>query len=185
MNHFAIAEHMQTQRRLDEVEAKSIEGTTSATDHSPPIAIINEPISDLCQAISDHVPVAGTFLGYLPDEKKNSYEFHIHSSVPTDGETRTLSQILEANALKPYLFPSEKRAVVAAVLASSILQLQETYWLSRLDKKDIFFVLVRVSCFFLYVSRGMLPLLRISFCTLSSRSNSFRLSHNFSTLGEG
>ncbi|EPE34411.1 hypothetical protein GLAREA_10105 [Glarea lozoyensis ATCC 20868] len=140
MKHFAIAEHMQVQDRLDVAGVKAIEEVTVSIDNPPPIPIIVEPLTDLCETISCRTISPNTILGCMVDESMNSYEFQLHSRVSPAEENRTLAQILEANAVQPYQFPPEKRAVVAAILASTILQLQKTSWLSvRLDKNDIFF----------------------------------------------
>jgi hypothetical protein len=144
MKHFAIAEHMQVQERLEVTDVKVIEEISVSIDDPPPVAIICEPLTDLCGSITRHTTSPDTILGKMVDESKNSYEFKLHSSVSPEEENRTLAQVLEANAVQPYQFPPEKRAVVAAILASTILQLQKTSWLSaRLDKNDIFFTVVR------------------------------------------
>jgi hypothetical protein len=150
MKQFAIAEHMQVQARFDAIETETIEVTSSVVSEPPPVHIISKPLIDLCQTISSHDPGADTFLGCMPDEQKNLFDFYVQPDVTFDGGTRTLGQILEDNSVHLYLFPPERRTVVAAVLASSILQLQKTYWLSsRLDKNDIFFTTVGSSVHFI------------------------------------
>lgn len=133
---------MQVQPRFDETDTKVIEEVLVTTDDPTPVDIAEEPLTNICQAINNKES-HDTNLGYIEDENKSKYSFNFYSSLPPDEENKTLGQILESNAAQPYQFPPEKRVMVAAVLASSILQLQQTYWLSsRLDKHDIYFTMV-------------------------------------------
>ena len=55
---------------------------------------------------------------------------------------KTLDEILKEDAMKLHKFPPEKRANVATILASSLLQLQRTHWLKdNWTRKYIFFVM--------------------------------------------
>lgn len=98
-------------------------------------------IQDLCHAIQDPLPAQS--LGYLVDECKNRHEFVPINPPPNPQEETvvTLDQILKEDFMKIHRFPPEKRANVATILASSLLQLQRTHWLKdNWTKRDIFFV---------------------------------------------
>ena len=98
----------------------------------------SNPIPDLCHII--HQPV-GSKLGYLVDQKNKRYHLFPKKracSVPGPLNTITLKDLLEGDS---HRFPPSKRAVVAAILASSLLQLQRTHWLKdNWSKRDIFFI---------------------------------------------
>ena len=107
-----------------------------------PISPTGILIFDLCQAI--RLKPAGTPFGHLIDRGYIYHEFITKErsiSNKSHAQAITLNDILEKNILNPYYFPPEKRAVVATVLASSLLQLQRTYWLNdNWNNKDIFFM---------------------------------------------
>jgi len=100
-------------------------------------------IENLCHAIRDPLPRES--LGYLADQHKSRLEFiPINSPVSASQQEAvvTLDEILKEDAMKLHKFPPEKRANVATILASSLLQLQRTHWLKdNWTRKYIFFVM--------------------------------------------
>ncbi|PVH77822.1 hypothetical protein DL98DRAFT_656537 [Cadophora sp. DSE1049] len=102
----------------------------------------SDMIEDICHVIKDPLPRES--LGYLVDERKNRHE--LIPTSPLDMKLQqeaviTLDEVLKEDAMKLHRFPPEKRANVATILASSLLQLQRTHWLKdNWTRKDIFFV---------------------------------------------
>ncbi|KAH6717894.1 hypothetical protein BKA61DRAFT_293944 [Leptodontidium sp. MPI-SDFR-AT-0119] len=153
---FTVLENMQYQNRLDEElsikstkSAKFDISTVSIKSRCPEELPTKEPatpqsnlIEDLCDAIQDSLP--GKSLGYLVDEEKNRHEFisnDLPRSTAQNGAVITLDEVLKEDAMKLHRFPPEKRANVATILASSLLQLQRTHWLKDTwTKRDIFFI---------------------------------------------
>jgi len=115
---------------------------TSKTEVPPPPSE-SDPITDLCEALNKEFTDAS--LGYL-DYRDYTYDFLGNPLSDAEGSTTTtLNELLEANARQPYEFPAEKRAIVATILASSLLQLQKTHWIGETwSRRDIFFTTVRI-----------------------------------------
>ncbi|KAE9380018.1 hypothetical protein N431DRAFT_521917 [Stipitochalara longipes BDJ] len=88
-------------------------------------------ISDLCQAMRQ-TTVAQQSLGWLPDPRSSYHNFSTTKAsmdflgYPECGTT-SLKELLEGDIS---LFPPKIRYAVAAILASSLLQLQRTPWLA-------------------------------------------------------
>ena len=143
---------MQTQRIDEEQTLKYaiiFEDSVSIAEDAPKLGAVQPPsksdlISDLCDALKKES--TETSLGYLK-HGDYSYDFRTQSlSHPQKSTTTTLGELLEANALYPYEFPAEKRAIVATILASSLLQLQKTHWISDTwSKRDVFFTTVGIA----------------------------------------
>ncbi|KAH7370572.1 hypothetical protein BKA65DRAFT_471771 [Rhexocercosporidium sp. MPI-PUGE-AT-0058] len=156
IKHFTVLEGMQYQGRLDEEQsiksAKSAKfdvSTVSIESRCPEVLPMKDPIipenvliENLCHAIQD--PLPGKSLGCLIDEKENRHEFISNDFPRTTSQNEdiiTLEEVLKEDAMKIHRFPPEKRAHVATILASSLLQLQRTHWLKdNWTKRDIFFV---------------------------------------------
>lgn len=95
------------------------------------------PISELCITIQSHTALS--CLGYLHDKSKTQYQLYLQDlrSFEENSSTVTLKELLEGDRRK---FPRQKRLLVAANLASSLVQLQRSSWLnSRWGKEDIIF----------------------------------------------
>jgi hypothetical protein len=146
---FDVVASMQTERIDEEQSLKaailfedSVSGVEdgSKTEAPPPPSESN-PITDLCEALQKESVDAS--LGYL-EYRDYTYDLLTHPVSHPEGSTMTtLNDLLEANARQLYEFPAEKRAIVATVIASSLLQLQRTHWISETwSKNDIFFTTV-------------------------------------------
>jgi len=98
------------------------------------------PINDLCIAIHNADP--NLSLGYLKGRSHAQYHFDPPNSLDFESQassiaTVTLKELLEGH---PRAFPRQKRLAVAASLASSMIQLQNTSWMTKSwGKRDIFF----------------------------------------------
>jgi hypothetical protein len=95
-------------------------------------------IADLCHAIQQPVSVS---LGYLIDQGNKHYQVFATDRSISNPERQTAMSLKELLDGDPLRFPPRKRAFVATILASSLLQLQRTHWLKdNWSKRDIFFV---------------------------------------------
>lgn len=98
-------------------------------------------ISDLCGTLKQGNSVDS--LGYL---KQDLYIYDLIStplSNPENQTTTTLRDVLEASSDE---FSPEKRAMVATIIASALLQLRKTHWMSDTwSKRDIFFTKVSIA----------------------------------------
>jgi hypothetical protein len=158
ITHFTVSKSMQQQVRLDEnpdSPSHTLPSVGSPVEPIPKYAgkksnskCSSEPkaspgslIPDLCTTLRE--PRTGTSLGYFVGKNQNRLELLAvdrNTSDINDGEKITLEQILKRELVKPYQFSTEKRANLATILASSLLQLQDTNWLKdKWTRKDIFF----------------------------------------------
>lgn len=146
---FGVVQSMQTKSLDGEQNLKTaivFEDTHSVPEDTSDLGATEAPprdvpIINLCDVLKES---DGTSLGYL---KCGNYIYDLlaQSLSYSETSTTTLSELLEANAIHPYNFPAEKRALLAVILASSFLQLQKTHWISDTwSKRDIFFTLVSI-----------------------------------------
>jgi hypothetical protein len=155
VRHFTVSESMQTKDRIDEdstvttisltttVSVKSIEPSSQsnlAKPHNPDTS--TALVSDLCSAIQQQLKDPS--FGCLVDQKLCArWEFLRIEQSKVEPGTKvaiTLDEVLQGETMKPYQFPAEKRAIVASILASSVLQLQKTHWLKdNWSRKDVHF----------------------------------------------
>jgi hypothetical protein len=100
----------------------------------------NVEIHDLCSTLKDVGPKA-TGLGYLPDHENQRHELRCLTedvAEPGNLELISLGKLLAKDG--HVRLSRQKRYKVACTLASSLLQLQTTPWLSgTLTKNDVFF----------------------------------------------
>jgi hypothetical protein len=91
---------------------------------------------DLCTIIQ-HSKV-DTYLDYPMGIGKQYLRFHLGPKIARQKEgSISLQGLLEGD---PHHFPPAKRALVATILASSLLQLQRTHWIKdNWSKRDVFF----------------------------------------------
>jgi hypothetical protein len=158
IKHFTVSKSMQQQARIDEEPVSKYSTLPSPGSSVKPIetptvkasnpkyssetkASSGSLIPDLCTALRD--PLSGTSLGYLVSKNQNHLELLAvdgHIKYMNSGEEVTLEQVLKGEIVKPYQFSAEKRAYLATILASSLLQLQHTHWLkNNWTRKDILF----------------------------------------------
>lgn len=97
-------------------------------------------INDLCITLKDLSPNA-TGLGYLFDHEKQKHELSCLTEEVADSESLDLISLEKLLAIDGHLkLTRQERYKIACVLASSLLQLQTTPWLSKnLNKNNIFF----------------------------------------------
>ncbi|PMD32612.1 hypothetical protein L207DRAFT_639906 [Hyaloscypha variabilis F] len=106
-------------------------------------SILSGSIQDLCQSLKQRT-TAKQPLGWLLDQRQSCHNFTTARASRTfrglpDGKFKSLKELLEGDRLE---FPDEDRHMVAAILASSLLQLQRTPWLADFwNKKDILFLI--------------------------------------------
>lgn len=118
--------------------AREVAGTERVLGNSIP----SGSIQDLCQALKQRT-TAKQPLGWLLDQRQSCHNFTTTRASRTfrglpDGKFKSLKELLEGDRLE---FPDEDRHMVAAILASSLLQLQRTPWLADFwNKKDILFL---------------------------------------------
>ncbi|RDL39879.1 Uncharacterized protein BP5553_04219 [Venustampulla echinocandica] len=97
-------------------------------------------INDLCSALKDLSPKA-TRLGYLSDHEKQRHELCCLTEEVADSRSFEVISLEKLLATDGHLrLTRQKRYKVACILASSLLQLQTTPWLSgNLNKSNILF----------------------------------------------
>jgi len=100
----------------------------------------NVEISDLCSILKDLSPKA-TGLGYISDHKKQRHDIRCLTEEVTDSGSLEVISLERLLAIDGHLrLTRQKRYKVACILASSLLQLQTTPWLSgNLNKNNILF----------------------------------------------
>ncbi|KAF4628215.1 hypothetical protein G7Y89_g9938 [Cudoniella acicularis] len=98
-------------------------------------------IEDLCSALATS-DLSCPCLGYLPDDEHRHHQFRSlrdHKQPPCENADLISLEKLFENSTKPSL-SRKQRFRLTVVLASSLLQLQTTPWLTeKLEKRDIFF----------------------------------------------
>jgi len=112
-------------------------GHTASTQDNPEI---DTEIEDLCSILETLQPSV-TCLGYLSDDEHRHHQLRLikDSKLPSDRHDLISLEKLLNNATKPSL-NRKQRFRLTIVLASSLLQLQTTPWLTeKLEKKDIYF----------------------------------------------
>lgn len=154
VRHFEVIESLQSERIDEEKPLKhativledsvssmnSLAKKSSEFQNSQPSSKATL-ISNLCASLKQGSSVDS--LGYL---KQDSYIYDFISTPLSNTEnqsTTTLMEVLEASANG---FSPEKRAIVATIIASALLQLQKTHWMSDTwSKRDIFFTKVSIT----------------------------------------
>ncbi|CAG8953277.1 hypothetical protein HYFRA_00003484 [Hymenoscyphus fraxineus] len=101
----------------------------------------NTEIADLCSMLETSDPRISFCLGYLPDEEHQRHQIRsiVDSKSPSCSQNfKSLEQLLDMSSR--FILTRRDRYRLSLVLASSLLQLQTTPWLTeKLEKKDIFF----------------------------------------------
>jgi len=101
------------------------------------ITVETKKIENLCSAISCLDPTSGC-LGYLTDGKQEHELHQVLPDIPVEDTFVSLEEVLLGGT--NIRLSRQQRYKLASVLASSLLQLQTTPWLSdKLNKKSIFF----------------------------------------------
>lgn len=114
----------------------------STSDSVPPESIdIETEIEDLCSTLETSDPNISC-LGYLCSPDRHRHEFRSirdNQKVSETSQLISLDQLLSRSTNAQMEFTRKQRYRLAVILASSLLQLQTTPWLTQnMEKKDIF-----------------------------------------------
>ena len=114
--------------------------TPAPAPEYPPLG----PIDNICAKIF-RVDAAEERIGYLHEEEYSEYRHHIYltdAKVDSKFRTTSLDRLLDPAEQGPLrsLLSRRQRLNIAAILASSVLQLDQTFWLkSQWNSSDIYF----------------------------------------------
>lgn len=125
--------------RKQVIVAEFLDCSASSPPPQVPIetSIPAEKIGNLCYAISCRNPTSDC-LGYLTDGKQEHELHQLTSDIPPEEQYVSLEDLLSGKLGRR--LTRQQRYKIASILASSLLQLQTTPWLSgKMNKSGIFF----------------------------------------------